>query len=96
MAVGIQLERLRQTIGSSGASVLHQIIFSELLKNKGKILQNFLFASLYYSWCNSSAGASAIKKPWGPGFKVPDTQDLLSFYDAQLSHNLLSYGDATF
>jgi len=79
---------VRQTIGSSGASVLHQIILSELLKNKGKILQNFLFASLYFSWCHSSAGASAIKKPWGPGFKVSDTpQDLLSLHDAQLSHN---------
>jgi len=83
---------MKRTTGGSGMSVLQQLALSELHKIGGKILQNFLFAALYLSWCTSSAGASAIKQPWGQGLQIPNKpQDLLSLQDSQLSHNLLSY-----
>jgi hypothetical protein len=83
---------MKETTGGSGASVLQQLALTELHKTSSKIIQNFLFAALYLSWCSSSAGSSAIKTPGGSGLKVSDKpQDLLSPQDSQLSQRLLLY-----
>ncbi len=97
LGIGIGLERMKQTTGGSGASVLQQLVLSEIHKTGSRILQKFLFAALYHSWCNSSAGASAIKTPWGSGLKVSDKpHELLSFQGSQLSHSLFLNWDVMY
>ncbi|KIM40847.1 hypothetical protein M413DRAFT_27977 [Hebeloma cylindrosporum] len=55
----------------AGVSLLGQMAHTELRKDGGKIIQNFLFISLNLAWLQSAEGASASTKPWGGGLKLP-------------------------
>jgi hypothetical protein len=73
-------------------SLLQQLADTESNNNIGKIIQNFLFASLNLCWLYTAEGALAANVAWGNGMKLPaDPSQLLSQYGHSLSVFITCY-----
>jgi len=65
------LHEMRGKTGGDCVNLLRQLALSETQRSSGKIVQNFLIASLTLSWLHTAAGASAANVLWGDGLRLP-------------------------
>lgn len=81
---------MRGKTGGKCVNLLRQVALSESHRSSGKIVENFLFASLTLSWLQNAAGASAANVLWGDGLRLPvEPGELLNHSGHSLSRYFL-------